>query len=135
MLLLLTFISAAAASCAGSDPAAPNATLSNCKVFPGDSSWPSVTEWSNLNETVGGRLVKTVPLGSPCHDPDYDEALCKELQDEWIWEPVQYVDLAVLCPQTVDNSIAVSTLPRRSWLLSLPTKAVTLGNRPPDPAS
>lgn len=89
MFLLVAFVFAAAASCTWLNSTTPNSTASNCKAFPGDKTWPSVAEWATLNETVGGKLVKTVPLGSPCHDPDYDEALCEELKEEWIWEPVQ----------------------------------------------
>ncbi|KAK8123919.1 FAD binding domain-containing protein, partial [Apiospora kogelbergensis] len=55
----------------------------SCKCFPGDTCWPSAAEWSGLNATVGGRLVATVPLGAPCHDPAYDEATCKSLQSQW----------------------------------------------------
>ena len=51
-----------------------------CKCFPGDACWPSEREWDKFNATVGGRLVQTVPLGSPCDDPQYDATLCKELQ-------------------------------------------------------
>ncbi|ROW10255.1 hypothetical protein VMCG_01944 [Cytospora schulzeri] len=64
---------------------ARNTTSSaDCKCFPGDACWPSQAEWSNLNTTVGGRLIATVPLGSPCHDPYYDEEECAYLQDQWL---------------------------------------------------
>ncbi|RDA95667.1 hypothetical protein CP533_1279 [Ophiocordyceps camponoti-saundersi (nom. inval.)] len=55
----------------------------HCKCYPGDACWPRAGEWARLNETVGGRLVATVPLGSPCHDPNYDEGLCSELRRRW----------------------------------------------------
>ncbi|KAJ3531215.1 hypothetical protein NM208_g8974 [Fusarium decemcellulare] len=55
----------------------------SCKCFPGDKCWPSDNAWKSLNSTVGGRLIKTVPLGSPCHDPTYDAAECKRLQSQW----------------------------------------------------
>lgn len=64
-----------------------------CKCFPGDSCWPSEQEWDTFNATVGGRLIKTIPLGSPCHDPNYDEALCDELTSQWLSSPFQYVRL------------------------------------------
>ncbi|KAK6200842.1 hypothetical protein LQW54_009425 [Pestalotiopsis sp. IQ-011] len=51
--------------------------------MPGDSCWPSTATWSQLNATVGGRLIATVPIGSPCHDPNYDAVACAALQDEW----------------------------------------------------
>ncbi|KAH8652522.1 hypothetical protein BX600DRAFT_418016 [Xylariales sp. PMI_506] len=61
---------------------------SGCKCFPGDSCWPSRSEWNALNKAVGGRLVATVPLGTPCHDPNYDEATCEYLQSQWHFEEI-----------------------------------------------
>jgi len=55
----------------------------NCHCFPGDSCWPSTEAWSNLNSTVGGRLIATVPIGTPCHDPTFNAAECANLQSEW----------------------------------------------------
>ncbi|WYZ35899.1 hypothetical protein EsH8_X_000546 [Colletotrichum jinshuiense] len=55
----------------------------DCKCFPGDSCWPATAQWDALNTTVGGNLIATVPLGSPCHDPTYDAATCATLQSEW----------------------------------------------------
>ncbi|KAH8653558.1 hypothetical protein BX600DRAFT_385991 [Xylariales sp. PMI_506] len=54
-----------------------------CKCFPGDTCWPSTAEWNQLNETVDGRLIETVPIGSPCHAPNYNATECKYLQKEW----------------------------------------------------
>ncbi|EAW08572.1 putative isoamyl alcohol oxidase [Aspergillus clavatus NRRL 1] len=54
-----------------------------CRCLPGDSCWPSQSSWDALNSTVGGRLIATVPLGSPCHDPTYDADACKALQADW----------------------------------------------------
>ncbi|KAH6616421.1 FAD binding domain-containing protein [Boeremia exigua] len=54
-----------------------------CHVLPGDAAWPSNEAWSALNETVSGKLVKTVPIGSPCHDPTYDETACSALKAQW----------------------------------------------------
>ncbi|KAL9037539.1 MAG: hypothetical protein Q9180_003661 [Flavoplaca navasiana] len=55
----------------------------SCKCLPGDACWPSEQEWNAFNVTVGGNLIKTVPLGSPCHDPNYNETLCNELASQW----------------------------------------------------
>lgn len=62
----------------------PTQAADECRCLPGDACWPTVQEWQQLNKTVDGRLVATVPIGSPCHDPHYDEAACKKLQDEWL---------------------------------------------------
>ena len=61
----------------------------DCKCLPGDSCWPSISRWEALNSTVGGRLVATVPLGSPCHDPNYDSEKCDYLQSEWQYAGIQ----------------------------------------------
>lgn len=66
---------------------------SSCYVLPADSDWPSTSSWDTLNSTVGGRLIATVPVGSPCHDPTYDEAACLLLQTEWTLASTQYAAL------------------------------------------
>ncbi|KAK7970717.1 FAD binding domain-containing protein [Apiospora saccharicola] len=63
-------------------------TTNSCKCFPGDSCWPESAEWNKLNTTIGGRLVQTVPLGTPCHGPDYNAEVCKNLQQQWQFEDV-----------------------------------------------
>ncbi|KAI1088289.1 FAD-binding domain-containing protein [Rostrohypoxylon terebratum] len=59
-----------------------------CRYLPGDANWPSQDEWTTLNDTVGGRLIATVPLGSPCHDPTYDEELCTSLKERWLYSGI-----------------------------------------------
>lgn len=54
-----------------------------CHCLPGDSCWPSTSSWSSLNQTVGGRLVATVPIGTPCHGSTYDAAACATLRSNW----------------------------------------------------
>lgn len=61
----------------------------SCRCFPGDECWPSDAEWSSLNTTVEGRLIATVPLGSPCHDPSYDEEQCAYLRNQWLYAGIQ----------------------------------------------
>lgn len=63
--------------------AAGRCSASSCRYLPGDTNWPSKATWNKLNATVDGRLIKTVPIGTPCHDPNYDADLCEELQDDW----------------------------------------------------
>ncbi|CAG8896820.1 unnamed protein product [Penicillium egyptiacum] len=62
--------------------AAP-AIASDCHCLPSDSCWPAPSAWASLNSTVGGRLVATVPIGSPCHEPNYDAAACAALKANW----------------------------------------------------
>ncbi|KFY07729.1 hypothetical protein V492_06885 [Pseudogymnoascus sp. VKM F-4246] len=56
-----------------------------CRVFPGDSAWPSEDAWAKFGEAVGqGALIKTVPLASPCYNgPLYDAAKCEALTANW----------------------------------------------------
>jgi len=50
---------------------------SSCKTFPGDADWPSEQRWAAFNASLGGALIKTVPLGLPCYQgPSYDKAKC-----------------------------------------------------------
>ena len=55
-----------------------------CRCFPGDTCWPSQADWARLNSSVDGRLIATVPLGRPCHDPYYNAAECKALETNWV---------------------------------------------------
>lgn len=77
---LLALTAAATAS-----PRSPRSTSNStsCRCFPGDACWPSTSEWAKLNQTVDGRLIKTIPLGKPCHAPNYDAAVCDVLKEEW----------------------------------------------------
>ena len=60
-----------------------------CKCMPGDACWPSTEDWTALNTSLSGKLIATVPLGSPCHDPTYVEAECLSLQQQWFMPPIQ----------------------------------------------
>ncbi|KAH7322584.1 FAD binding domain-containing protein [Stachybotrys elegans] len=62
-------------------PSSPAAN--NCKCMPGDACWPSASVWSRFNQTVGNRLIASEPIGSPCHDPTYDEDACLALRNAW----------------------------------------------------
>ena len=59
-----------------------------CKCGPKDSCWPSKQDWEKLNSTVGGRLIKTVPIGAVCRNSFdnvsyYDAAKCAALKADW----------------------------------------------------
>ncbi|KAK2606442.1 FAD-linked oxidoreductase sor8 [Conoideocrella luteorostrata] len=56
---------------------------STCKCFPGDACWPTLADWKGLNQSVNGRLVATVPLGSVCHGANYDATKCGAIQAAW----------------------------------------------------
>ncbi|PWY71002.1 FAD-binding domain-containing protein [Aspergillus heteromorphus CBS 117.55] len=68
-----------------------SSSSSSCHCMPGDSCWPSTSSWDSLNTTVGGRLVATVPIGTPCHDPNYNGDECTTLQDNWYYPQTHFV--------------------------------------------
>jgi hypothetical protein len=63
-----------------------------CKVYPGDSNWPSATAWATFGEAVGhNALIKTVPLAAPCYNgPYYNAAKCAALTANWTSSYLQY---------------------------------------------
>ncbi|KAK4222036.1 hypothetical protein QBC38DRAFT_490871 [Podospora fimiseda] len=52
-----------------------------CKAFPGDPSWPSELEWSRLNESLRGALLKPLPPASVCYptSPNFNNVSCNFL--------------------------------------------------------
>ncbi|KAG7094810.1 hypothetical protein E1B28_005623 [Marasmius oreades] len=58
-------------------------SLPSCRSLPTDSSWPTQHSWDAFNHSVDGRLIKTVPIGSPCHDPTFDEDQCNVVRSNW----------------------------------------------------
>ncbi len=52
----------------------------DCKVYPGAAGWPDDDQWSRLNSSLGGVLLKPVPAAAACYDgPHKDEAKCNFL--------------------------------------------------------
>lgn len=62
--------------------------LRTCRCFPGDRCWPSASDWDAFNQTLGGKLIPTVPIASPCHGTfpgvTYDAATCTDIQANWV---------------------------------------------------
>jgi hypothetical protein len=63
------------------------ATPPFCRSTPSDASWPAPLEWSSLNDTIGGSLIRTVPVASSCW-PDSNNVFnssisCQEVNDNW----------------------------------------------------
>ena len=65
----------------------PGRTESSCRCFPGDPCWPSADAWSAFNQTLGGKLIATVPIASVCHNTfpgvSYDAAKCAQVRANW----------------------------------------------------
>ncbi|KUI67939.1 putative FAD-linked oxidoreductase YvdP [Cytospora mali] len=56
-----------------------------CKTYPGDSLWPSDIVWDVFDLLLGGALIETKPLASPCYDDfgNYDGSQCAWLSVNW----------------------------------------------------
>lgn len=67
------------------------AAAGQCRCFPGDSCWPTPSEWSAFNASIDGRLIATIPLAAPCHNPQFDAAVCDRLRENWLLPQEQYV--------------------------------------------
>ncbi|KAH8678480.1 isoamyl alcohol oxidase [Xylariales sp. PMI_506] len=75
------------------------AAASRCHCLPGDACWPTTSQWTALNNTVEGRLVATVPIGTPCHGSSYNEDACTTLQSDW-YLPQTHLDSSSSVMQT-----------------------------------
>ncbi|RAL00768.1 FAD-dependent oxidoreductase [Aspergillus ibericus CBS 121593] len=77
----------------------------NCRCFPGDACWPSLSEWDQFNQTIDGRLIKTIPLGKPCHAPNYDASVCAVLKEEWTEPELHYTSSSsIMAPWFANGS-------------------------------
>jgi len=56
----------------------------SCKATPNDVSWPSLSQWATLNQTLSGRLIHGVPPATACHSsgPGFN-ASCVEIEAAW----------------------------------------------------
>lgn len=57
-----------------------------CKRYPGDAAWPKLGGWKQLNNTLGGSLIKGLPAASVCHingTSQHDEATCIKSAANW----------------------------------------------------
>ena len=83
-----------------------NTTL--CRCMPSDSCWPSPGVWTALNQSLGGKLVATTPIASPCHDSSFgpfDALKCSELRSAWFL-PETHLDTSssIMAPRFTNNS-------------------------------
>ncbi|KAK3347034.1 hypothetical protein B0T25DRAFT_584102 [Lasiosphaeria hispida] len=66
-----------------------------CRAWPGSGDWPSDGEWRQLNTSLGGALLRPVPVASACYKGEnYDAARCRYLVQQagrthfWIEDPL-----------------------------------------------
>ena len=60
------------------------AKSTTCKATPNDASWPSISQWTTLNQTLSGRLLHPSPPASACHSsyPGSNDT-CAEITTAW----------------------------------------------------
>ena len=66
----------------------------NCKVFPGDSKWPSTWSWTGLELATLGGLIKSAPMSQVCYTngtDGVDEDACEALAQNWNTAIFMYV--------------------------------------------
>jgi hypothetical protein len=80
--------------------------LSNQSQAPDMPCWPSESEWTSLNETVSGRLIKTVPVASVCYpsEPAYNPETCQSVRSNWTTWPFHSADPASVGDPSLDNA-------------------------------
>lgn len=57
--------------------------IKDCRFIPGDRQYPTDREWNALNTTIGGRLIRGVPVGQVCYGPSANATKCSDLQNTW----------------------------------------------------
>ena len=60
---------------------ANTSNIPSCKSYPGYDGWPSSTQWSALNISLGGTLLKGIPPAAACYEGEYkDAAKCSNVR-------------------------------------------------------
>ncbi|KAM3065110.1 hypothetical protein ACMFMG_006131 [Clarireedia jacksonii] len=72
----------AIASC---NDANPYQNLPKCKVTSSDAAWPSIQDWTSLNASIDGTLLRSRPAASSCYpgNPFGSPDTCVEVQAGW----------------------------------------------------
>ncbi|KDQ14470.1 hypothetical protein BOTBODRAFT_342903 [Botryobasidium botryosum FD-172 SS1] len=67
-----------------------SASRSNC--IEGSSCWPPASSWAELNRTLHGHLVRSLPPAAPCHSSYFDADACSTARNNWenaTWRAIQ----------------------------------------------
>ncbi|KAM4067300.1 FAD binding domain-containing protein [Hirsutella rhossiliensis] len=85
----------------------------NCRCVPGQPCWPSNEAWAAFNTTVGGNLIKSVPLAQSCYGDSRDVGQCEKAEEMWTNDAFQtaqplgrYYPLNMTCPPRNANQTA-----------------------------
>lgn len=80
---------------------------SGCRCFPGDACWPEHSEWNAFNQSLGGKLIATVPIASVCHDTfgSYDAEGCAKLKSIWFYPKTHFdTSSSIMAPYFTNDS-------------------------------
>ena len=109
-----------------------NKASASCRCMPSDTCWPTVQEWSRFNVSLGGKLIATVPLASPCHVPHYDASTCQYLQKNWNIPSLQWGKENQTSHDLTNNNAQAMSHHLPSQQLQLQTKLVMHSHPPQD---
>ncbi|KAL2825244.1 hypothetical protein BJY01DRAFT_256309 [Aspergillus pseudoustus] len=82
--------------------AATATAAASCKSSPSDAIWPSLSEWTALNASIQGTLLRTTPAASSCYagNPFASTTNCTDVTDHW-----SYAAYHAVWPESIDYSI------------------------------
>ncbi|KAF9267089.1 FAD binding domain protein [Marasmius fiardii PR-910] len=85
-----------------------------CRILPTDDAWPPKEVWDSFNHSIDGRLIKTIPIASPCHDPAFDQNKCDAIRAGWITPDLHEANpSSIMEPLFLNNTCSPFT-PRES---------------------
>lgn len=81
---------------------------SGCRCFPGDTCWPTLPQWTAFNQSLGGKLIATIPVASPCHDDTFglfDAEGCAALKSTWFFPETHFdTSSSIMAPYFANGS-------------------------------
>ncbi|KAL4967031.1 putative isoamyl alcohol oxidase [Aspergillus stella-maris] len=80
----------------------PALAARNCKSTPQDATWPTIVDWTALNKSIDGTLIKTSPAASSCYasNPFGSTTNCTDVTNHW-----SYAAYHASWPESIDYSI------------------------------
>lgn len=98
-----------------------------CRATPEVSTWPSLEKWNQLNTTVKGNLIQTIPPAAVCYQTfnnqtTYNKAECDRVTASWRQQSFHQADPVSVLWSLFTNYTCQPTLD--------PSQSCTIGNYP-----
>jgi hypothetical protein len=110
----------------------PPSQAAKCKLLPGDDKYPSAEGWNAFNTTLGGSLISTIPLASPCYTnwANQDQAKCLDITTRWTTTPLHIGDPASVLQPIFQGRTCMPTAatPSNCTLGGFPSYVVNVSN-------